>query len=106
LPAGSIYALPQPDWSLSKVGGEFGMPVDVIARQIDLFNSILREEAARAGAHYVDLSPRMKEQARAGMFADDGLHPSAKAYDEWAAILAERIALPPDAGREPGPAMR
>src|SRR5687767_11796416 len=53
VPAGSIYALPQPDWSLSKVGGEFGMPVDVIARQIDLFNSILREEAARAGAHYV-----------------------------------------------------
>jgi lysophospholipase L1-like esterase len=39
----------------------------------------------------------MKEQARAGMFAPDGLHPSAKAYDEWAALLADRINLPASA---------
>jgi lysophospholipase L1-like esterase len=94
VPGISIYALPQPDWSLSRAAAEFGTPVAEIARKIELFNGILREEAARAGAHYIDLWPRMKEQARAGMFADDGLHPSAKAYDEWAALLADRIALP------------
>jgi lysophospholipase L1-like esterase len=94
VPATSIYALPQPDWSLSSAASEFGTPVAELARQIELFNSILREETARAGAHYIDLWPRMKEQARAGMFAPDGLHPSAKAYDEWAALLADRIKLP------------
>jgi lysophospholipase L1-like esterase len=97
VPASSIYAIPQPDWSLSAAASEFGTPVTEIARLIELFNSILRDEAARAGAHYIDLWPRMKEQARAGMFAPDGLHPSAKAYDEWAALLADRINLPASA---------
>ena len=58
------------------------------------FNGILRDEADAIGARYVDLFPLMQREARAGMIADDGLHPKAAAYDEWAAELARVLPRP------------
>lgn len=85
-----IVALPQPEWSLSPAAAWFGDP-----RQIDAaivaFNTILRDEARAAGALYVDLYPLMHQEAEAKMLAGDGLHPSARALDEWAAALYERV---------------
>jgi acyl-CoA thioesterase-1 len=89
-PDAAVYALPQPDWSLSRAGASFGAPV-AIAAQIERFNAIAREEAERAGATYIDIFPLMREQMRRGMFAPDGLHPSAAAYAEWAEALRERL---------------
>lgn len=89
-PAAAVYGLPQPDWSLSRAGASFGEPA-VIARRIERFNAIAREEAERAGAPYIDIFPLMREQMLRGMFAPDGLHPSAEAYTEWAEALRERI---------------
>jgi lysophospholipase L1-like esterase len=91
-PDAAVYALPQPDWSLTRAGASFGDPAAIAAR-IERFNAIAREEAERAGATYVDIFPLMREQMRRGMTASDGLHPSAEAYSEWAnALLA---VLPP-----------
>lgn len=87
-----VYALPQPDWSLSRAGASFGEP-SAIAARIVRFNQIAREEAGRAGASYVDIFPLMREQMRRGMLAPDGLHPSAAAYADWASALRDR--LPP-----------
>jgi acyl-CoA thioesterase-1 len=81
-----VVALPQPDWSLAPAAAGFG-DVAVIARAIERFNSIAREEAERSGARWIELFPLMREQARRGMFAADGLHPSASAYAEWAREL-------------------
>ena len=89
-PAAALYALPQPDWSLSRAGASFGEPAAIAAR-IERFNGIAREEAERVGASYVDIFPLMREQMRRGMFAPDGLHPSAEAYAEWAEALRERL---------------
>jgi len=89
-PDARVYALPQPDWSLSRAGASFGEPAALAAR-IERFNAIAREEAARAGAAYVDIFPLMREQMRRGLLAADGLHPSAAAYEEWAALLRERL---------------
>ena len=94
--AAAVYALPQPDWSLSRAGASFG-DVAAIAAQIDRFNGIAREEAERAGASYVDIVPLMREQMRRGMFASDGLHPSAAAYAEWAEALGDRLPASPPA---------
>ena len=88
LKAASVYALPQPDWSLSPAGAAFGDPRDA-GRAIERFNEIAREEAERWGAGYVDLFPLMRDQARAAMFASDGLHPSAEAHAQWAERLDE-----------------
>jgi lysophospholipase L1-like esterase len=85
-PDARVVALPQPDWSLAPAGPGFG-DVGVVARAIERFNAIARDEAERAGASWVDLFPLMREQGRRRMFAPDGLHPSAEAYGEWAREL-------------------
>jgi acyl-CoA thioesterase-1 len=89
-PGATLYALPQPDWSLSRAGASFGEPA-AIAGRIERFNAIAREEAERSGATYVDLFPLMREQMRRGMLASDGLHPSAEAYAQWAEALRDRL---------------
>jgi lysophospholipase L1-like esterase len=88
-----IVVLPQPDWALSPAASGFGEPAQIEARIIE-FNGILREETAAAGGTFVDLFALMQTQARARMLAGDGLHPSAAAYDAWAAELARRVASP------------
>ena len=88
--AAVVYALPQPDWSLSRAGASFGDPAAIAAR-IERFNTIAREEAQRASATYVDIFPLMRDQMRRGMLAADGLHPSAEAYAQWAEALVERL---------------
>jgi lysophospholipase L1-like esterase len=90
-PDAAVYALPQPDWSLSRAGASFGDPT-AIASRIERFNAIAREEAERAGATCVDIFPLMRDQMRRGMLAPDGLHPSAAAYAQWAEALRDRLA--------------
>ncbi len=80
--------IPQPDWSRSPVAAAFGDP-ESLAAQIELYNSILRAEAARAGARWVELFPLMQRQAQQGLVAPDGLHPTAAAYAAWATELAK-----------------
>jgi len=89
-PVARVVALPQPDWSLSPAGSGFG-DVAVVARAIERFNAIARDEAERAGASWVDLFPLMREQGRKKMFATDGLHPSAEAYAGWASELGRAL---------------
>ena len=43
------------------------------------------EEAQKAGAHYVDVTPVSREAAtNPALIAADGLHPSGEMYAEWA----------------------
>ena len=86
----SIVTLPQQDWSASPAAAAFGRPADH-GRAIERFNAIAKEEAERAGGRYIDIFPLMREQARRGMVASDGLHPSAEAYAAWAAELEQRL---------------
>ena len=85
-----VFVLPQPDWSQSPVAAGFGDPAALRAR-IEAHNAILKQEAAKGGAVYVDLFPSFVEQAKAGLIAPDGLHPSAKAYSAWADALLEVV---------------
>jgi acyl-CoA thioesterase-1 len=89
-PAARRFGMPQPDWSLTAAGSSFGDP-SAIARVIDRFNEIARDEVERAGGTYVDISALMREQMRKRMTAPDGLHPSAEAYAEWADVLREKL---------------
>lgn len=82
----AVVALPQPEWSRSPSAALFGSAAE-LGERIERFNAILREETEAAGGRYVDLSPLMRKQAQARMVAADGLHPSAKAYGEWADAL-------------------
>jgi lysophospholipase L1-like esterase len=67
-----------------------------IAADIDRFNAVNREEAARLGARYVDVTPVSRRAASdPALLAADGLHPSGKMYAEWAqlALPVARAAL-------------
>ena len=86
VPASAVYALPQPDWSASPTARAFGKPDELRAR-IERFNAIIKEEAERGGGTYLDIFPLMRDQARNGMVAPDGLHPSREAHAQWAAAL-------------------
>ena len=85
-PVARIFGLPQPDWSLTPGGSAFGDP-SAVAKAIERFNDIAREECERAGGTFIDIFPLMREQMRTGMTAPDGLHPSAAAYWQWAGAL-------------------
>lgn len=96
-----VVVLPQPDWSGSPAAAAFGSR-EALAKEIVLFNAVLAEEARARKLTFVDLWPLMRAQAASGQIASDGLHPSAEAYDAWAAELARALPSPCD-GR-PAPA--
>ena len=88
-----VVVLPQPDWSRSASAAPFGTR-EALAESIGRFNTALAEEARSKGAEWVDLVPLMQQQAVKGQVAADGLHPSADAYDAWAAELARVLTSP------------
>jgi len=74
-----------PDWGVTPFAASRDRAK--IAREIDQFNAINREEARRAGARYVDITP-ISRGADPALVAADGLHPSGKQYAEWAKAIA------------------
>jgi lysophospholipase L1-like esterase len=85
-----VVVLSIPDWGVTPFAAESGRDRGKIAGGIDRFNQINREETARAGARYVDVTPISRKAAtERSLVAGDGLHPSGAMYAEWA-----RLALP------------
>ena len=86
--AGRVVVLSIPDWGVTPFAEDRDRAQ--IAAEIDAYNAINREEARRAGAHWVDVTAQSREAgADPSFLASDGLHPSGRAYAEWA-----RLALP------------
>jgi lysophospholipase L1-like esterase len=86
--ASRVVVLSIPDWGVT------GFAADrdgaQIAAEIDAYNAINRDEAQRAGAHWVDVTAQSRAAgADPAWLASDALHPSGRAYAEWA-----RLALP------------
>jgi lysophospholipase L1-like esterase len=74
-----------PDWGVTPFAE--GRDRAKIASEIDQFNAINREEAARAGAKWVDITP-ISRGSDPALVASDGLHPSGKQYSEWVKVIA------------------
>jgi len=80
-----VFVLSIPDWGVTPFAS--GCDAAQIAKDIDLFNSINREETEKAGAYYVDITPVSREAASdPALIAGDGLHPSGKMYAMWAEL--------------------
>jgi lysophospholipase L1-like esterase len=83
-----VFVFSIPDWSVTPFAT--GQNATRISDEIDLFNAINREEAEKAGAHYVDITPISRAALTdKSLIAADGLHPSASMYAQWA-----QLALP------------
>lgn len=89
-----VIVLSIPDWGVTPFA--HGQGGERIARDIDAFNAVNREESEKAGAQYVNITPISREAEHdTTLIAPDGLHPSGKMYMEWAklAYLAALKAL-------------
>lgn len=80
-----------PDWGVTRFAREQGRDAVSVAHALDVYNAIARDEAARAGARWVDITPISRRHPE--LVADDGLHPSAAQYILWTqAILPAAVA--------------
>jgi lysophospholipase L1-like esterase len=71
-----------PDWGLTPFAA--GRDRSAIGAEIDRYNAINREETAKAGARYVDITPISRRvPSEPALAASDGLHPSGAMYREW-----------------------
>ena len=80
----NVIVVSIPDWGVTPFAIDKGRDSKKVGEEIDLYNSIKKEEAENAGAHYVyitDISKEAKENK--SLLAEDKLHPSAKMYSFW-----------------------
>lgn len=82
-----------PDWGVTPFAA--GRDRSQIAAEIDRFNAVNLEEARKADARYVDVTPSSRRAVTDHtLVASDGLHPSPKMYEIWVRlILPEALAV-------------
>ena len=75
-----------PDWGVTKFAE--GRDRAKIAAEIDRYNAINREEAARAGARYADITGISRQFPNE--VTGDGLHPSGAMYERWVGAIERK----------------
>jgi len=97
--ADRVLVLSIPDWGVTPFGAASGRDRDAIARELDAFNAAARAACAARGVAFVDITAASRAaDAAPAMLADDGLHPSATQYADWARLalpVARRLLQPP-----------
>ena len=87
-----VFVVSIPDWGATPFGKNSGKKPETIAAEIDAFNAANREITIAAGVSYTDITPASRNaKTDASLIAADGLHPSAKMYNEWASALLPKI---------------
>ncbi len=80
-----VLVLSIPDWGVTPFAA--GRDSAAIARAIDAFNAVAREETRRAGAGWCDITASSRALAALpGACVADGLHPSSRVYAGWATL--------------------
>ncbi|MGE0600270.1 MAG: SGNH/GDSL hydrolase family protein [Dehalococcoidia bacterium] len=79
---GRVLTLSIPDWGVTPFAA--GGDTERIAREIDQFNQVVRVEATRRGAMFVDVTGISRDPVTRAHLANDGLHPSGDMYRKWA----------------------
>jgi lysophospholipase L1-like esterase len=84
-----VLVLSIPDWGVTPFAADRDQ--DRIAREIDLFNQVNREETELVGAVYIDITELSREAAGdPSLVAPDGLHPSGAMHRQWAQLVWNR----------------
>ena len=87
-----VFVISIPDWGVTAFGKASGRDQKIIAKEIDAFNAVNKEETMAMGLSYTAITPGSRIVATdASLIANDGLHPSSKMYAEWAGALAPKI---------------
>ena len=89
---GRVVVLSIPDWGVTPFAARSGRNRETIGAEIDRFNQIKREETARAGARYVDVTPESRRAARTTPpHAPDGLRPPGATYEARARLAVAAV---------------
>jgi lysophospholipase L1-like esterase len=79
-----------PDWGTTPFAK--GRDRKKIAREIDDYNTAKRSLAEKYGVHFTDITTAQRADGNESEFITaDKLHPSAKEYTKWAALVAGRM---------------
>lgn len=82
-----VLVISIPDWSVTPFAARDWRRPRMISGEIDVFNDQVRSRALTCGARFVDITECSRRAADDHtLLANDGLHPSAAMYAEWAAI--------------------
>ena len=93
----NVFVLSIPDWGQTPYAE--GRDKAKISTEINAYNAVCKNAAIKHGVHFIDITTAQRADAALTEFvANDGLHPSAKEYEKWAALLDEEISLQIDAG--------
>lgn len=87
---GHVFVLSIPDYSVTP----FAQNIDKnkIASEIEHYNYINKRLSLQFGVHYLDICPLSRNVTNDPFqIADDGLHPSEKAYEKWAVLLSNSM---------------
>lgn len=85
-----VFVLSTPDWGVSPFGAKGDRAK--VAREIDAFNVVAKEECDKAGILYIDITPISRSGlGDPSMFASDGLHFSGKMYGLWAMEALSKV---------------
>lgn len=83
-----VVILSIPDWGVTPFAE--GRNRKQIAAEIDAYNAANQLLAEKYNIHYINITPgTRKASSDPGLLAEDGLHPSGKAYAEWAAEICK-----------------
>ena len=89
--AQKVIVVSIPDWGVTPFAE--GRDRAKIASEIDRYNAVNREEAQRAGAKYVDITP-ISRGNDPSLVAADGLHPSGAQYTQWVREILRTAGVP------------
>lgn len=93
--ADRVLVLSIPDWGATPFGATDKRSPATIGAELDVFNQAARDICTRHGVAFVDITPVSRARgSEAAMVAEDGLHPSAAMYTQWAELalpVAQRL---------------
>ncbi|MEE4311164.1 MAG: SGNH/GDSL hydrolase family protein [candidate division KSB1 bacterium] len=78
----NVFVLSIPDWGVTPFAASRDR--EIIAKEIDQYNAVNRDETENRGILYVDVTPISRQALEdPSLIAADGLHPSGKMYAAW-----------------------
>lgn len=77
-----VFVVSIPDWGVTPFAKSRDQAK--IAKEIDAYNAVCKEEAVKLGIQYFDITPISREVVtNSALVASDGLHPSGEMYRRW-----------------------
>ncbi|GAB4395393.1 MAG: SGNH/GDSL hydrolase family protein [Microscillaceae bacterium] len=84
-----VFVVSIPDYGCTPFGKA---KAEKIAREIDMYNALIREITRAAGIRYFDITPISRQAVQdPSLVAEDELHPSEKMYAAWVKLMWKEV---------------